>query len=143
EELGLRGYAKTSGNRGVHIFVRIQPRWTFDEVRHAAIGFGRELERRDDRVTTAWWKEERGERLFIDYNQNLRDRTIASAWSLRARPGAPVSTPLTWSALADLDDPRELNLTTVPDLLADGDPWAAMDEEAYSLEPLLELWETL
>ena len=85
-ELGIRGYPKTSGNRGVHIYVRIRPSWTFEEVRHAAIGFGRELERRDGGVTTAWWKELRGERVFVDFNQNNRDRTIASAWSLRARP---------------------------------------------------------
>jgi DNA primase len=142
-ELGLRGYPKTSGNRGIHIYLRIQPRWTFEDVRHAAIGFGRELERRDGGVTTAWWKEERGERIFIDFNQNNRDRTIASAWSLRARPGAPVSTPLTWEQLAEIEDPAELNLVTVPDRLADGDPWADMDDVAYSLDPLLELWETL
>ncbi|HOZ58627.1 MAG TPA: DNA polymerase domain-containing protein [Nakamurella multipartita] len=142
-ELGLRGYPKTSGNRGVHIYVRIAPRWTFDEVRHAAIGLGRELERRDGGVTTAWWKEERGTRLFLDYNQNLRDRTIASAWSLRARPGAPVSTPVTWERLAEIDDPREFNVTTIPQYLTDGDPWADMDDQAYSLDPLLELWETL
>ncbi len=143
EELGLRGYAKTSGNRGIHIFVRIQPRWTFDEVRHAAIGLGRELERRDGGVTTAWWKEERGTRLFLDYNQNLRDRTIASAWSLRARPGAPVSTPMSWQALAEVADPREFNLMTIPDYISGGDPWADMDAEAYSLDPLLQLWESL
>ena len=89
EELGLRGWAKTSGNRGVHVFVRIEPRWEFVDVRHAAIGFGRELEKRDDGVTTAWWKEERGERIFVDFNQNCRDRTIASAYSLRPIPGAP------------------------------------------------------
>lgn len=143
EELGLRSYPKTSGNRGVHIYVRIQPKWTFDEVRHAAIGLGRELERRDDGVTTAWWKEERGTRLFLDYNQNLRDRTIASAWSLRARPGAPVSTPMTWERLGDVEDPRDFNLTTIPDYLTDGDPWAEIDSEAYSILPLLELWESL
>ena len=143
EELGLRGFAKTSGNRGIHIFVRIQPRWTFDEVRHAAIGLGRELERRDDGVTTAWWKEQRGTRIFLDYNQNLRDRTIASAWSLRARPGAPVSTPMSWARLSEVEDPRDFNLTTIPDYIADGDPWAEMDAEAYSLEPLLQLWESL
>jgi DNA ligase D-like protein (predicted polymerase) len=142
-ELGLRGFAKTSGNRGIHIFVRIQPRWTFDEVRHAAIGLGRELERRDGGVTTAWWKEERGTRILLDYNQNLRDRTIASAWSLRARPGAPVSTPMDWASLAELTDPRQFNLMTVPDYIADGDPWADMDSEAYSLDPLLRLWESL
>lgn len=143
EELGLRGYPKTSGNRGIHVYVRIRPEWTFEDVRHAAIGLGRELERRDDGVTTSWWKEERGARLFIDYNQNNRDRTIASAWSLRARPGAPVSTPLTWERLAETSDPREYSLVTVPDYLQDGDPWASMDDEAYSLAPLLDLWETL
>jgi DNA ligase D-like protein (predicted polymerase) len=142
-ELGLRGYPKTSGNRGIHIYVRIQPRWTFDEVRHAAIGFGRELERRDDGVTTAWWKEQRGERLFLDFNQNLRDRTIASAWSLRPRPGATVSTPMTWEQLASVTDPRDFNLVTVPDYLADGDPWSDMDDVSYSLDPLLALWESL
>ncbi|MGN7134799.1 DNA polymerase domain-containing protein [Rhodococcoides corynebacterioides] len=142
-ELGLRGYPKTSGNRGIHVYVRIRPDYTFEDVRHAAIGLGRELERRDDGVTTAWWKEERGERIFLDYNQNNRDRTIASAWSLRARPGAPVSTPMTWSTLAETADPRAYTLHTVPDYLADGDPWAGMDGEAFSLEPLLQLWETL
>lgn len=142
-ELGMRGYPKTSGNRGIHVYVRIEPRYSFEDVRHAAIGFGRELERRDDGVTVAWWKEERGERIFVDFNQNNRDRTIAGAWSLRARPGAPVSTPLTWEQLAELRDPRDLNILTVPERLADGDPWADMDDVAYPLEPLLELWETL
>ncbi|HWC21642.1 MAG TPA: DNA polymerase domain-containing protein [Flexivirga sp.] len=143
EELGMRGYPKTSGNRGIHIYLRIQPKWTFEELRHAAIGFGRELERRDDGVTTSWWKEERGERIFVDFNQNNRDRTIASAWSLRAKPGAPVSTPMTWEQLAEVTDPRDFNLVTVPDFLADSDAWADMDDTAHSLEPLLQLWETL
>ncbi|GAB3926439.1 hypothetical protein GCM10027613_40650 [Microlunatus endophyticus] len=142
-ELGLKGYPKTSGNRGIHIYVRIRPSFSFEDLRHAAIGFGRELERRDDGVTTAWWKEERGERIFIDFNQNNRDRTIASAWSLRARPGGPVSTPMTWQQLAEVTDPRDFNLTTIPDYLADGDPWADMVDQAYDLEPLLQLWETL
>ena len=142
-ELGLRGYPKTSGNRGIHIYLRIQPRWTFEDVRHAAIGFGRELERRDDGVTTAWWKEQRGERIFVDFNQNNRDRTIASAWSIRAKVGAPVSTPLTWEQLAAVSDPAEFNIATVPDHLADGNPWADMDDVAYSLDPLLELWQKL
>ena len=92
DELGLVGFPKTSGNRGVHIYVRIRPEWDFVDVRHAAIGFGRGLERRDDGVTTKWWKEERGERVFVDFNQNCRDRTIASAYWLRPIPGAPVST---------------------------------------------------
>ena len=143
-ELGLRAYVKTSGNRGVHVYVRIEPRWEFTDVRHAAIGFGRALERRDDQVTTAWWKEERGERIFVDYNQNCRDRTIASAYSLRPLPGAPVSTPLAWADLAQLDDPRGLNLFTVPERLADsGDPWAGIDDEAFSIQPLLDLYEEL
>jgi len=141
EELGLKGYPKTSGNRGVHVYVRIKPEWEFADVRHAAIGFGRELENRDDGVTTAWWKEERGERIFVDFNQNCRDRTIASAYSLRPIPGAPVSTPMTWSELADVTDPGEYTLFSVPDRLADGDPWADIDETSYSLQPLLNLWE--
>ncbi len=141
EELGLVGYPKTSGNRGVHIYVRIEPRWEFVDVRHAAIGFGRELERRDDGVTTAWWKEERGERIFVDYNQNCRDRTIASAYSLRPLPGAPVSTPVTWEELREVKDPRDFNLFTVPDRLEDGDPWASIDDVAGSIEPLLRLFD--
>lgn len=143
EELGLRGFAKTSGNRGVHVYVRIEPRWEFTDLRHAAIGFGRELARRDEAVTVEWWKEERGARIFVDYNQNNRDRTIASAYSLRPLPGAPVSTPVGWEELATLTDPQVFNLFTVPDRLADGDPWADMDDTAYSLEPLLRLWEEL
>jgi len=143
EELGLRGYPKTSGNRGIHIYLRIEPRWTFEDVRHAAIGFGRELERRDQGVTTNWWKEERGARIFVDYNQNNRDRTIASPWSLRPRPGAPVSTPMSWELLATIEDPADFNLGSVPKYVADGDPWAEMDDVAHSLEPLLELWESL
>ena len=139
-ELGITGFAKTSGNRGVHVFVRIRPEWEFVDVRHAAIGFGRELGKRDDQVTTAWWKEERGERIFVDYNQNCRDRTMASAYSLRPIEGAPVSMPLSWEDLADLSDPRGLNLFTVPDRLADGDAWAGIDDVAHDLTPLLDLW---
>ncbi|WP_435745522.1 DNA polymerase domain-containing protein [Nocardioides sp. SYSU DS0663] len=143
EELGLRGFPKTSGNRGIHVYVRIEPRWEFTDLRHAAIGFGRELARRDSGVTVEWWKEERGRRIFVDYNQNNRDRTIASAYSLRPIPGAPVSTPVTWAELAELRDPRTLDLFTVPDRLADGDPWAEIDDVAHSLDPLLRLWEEL
>jgi DNA ligase D-like protein (predicted polymerase) len=143
EELGLRGYPKTSGNRGVHVYVRIEPRWEFLDVRHAAIGFGRELARRDAGVTVDWWKEERGARIFVDYNQNCRDRTIASAYSLRPIPGAPASTPMTWSELAGVTDPGEFNLFTVPDRLADGDPWASIDDEAFSIQPLLDLYDEL
>jgi DNA primase len=141
-DLGMTGFAKTSGNRGVHIYVRIEPRWEFADVRHAAIAFGRELEKRDDGVTTAWWKEERGERIFVDFNQNTRDRTIASAYSLRPIAGAPVSTPLTWDELAGLDSPKAFNLFTVPERLAsDGDPWATIDDVHHSLQPLLDLWD--
>ncbi|MDQ1104594.1 DNA polymerase domain-containing protein [Nocardioides zeae] len=144
EERGLRPFVKTSGNRGVHVYVRIEPRYGFEEVRHAAIGLGRELERRDVGATTSWWKEERpAGSVFLDFNQNLRDRTVAGAWSLRPRPGAPVSTPVTWEQLAELDDSRELHLFSVPERIADGDPWAGIDDEAFPLEPLLELWETL
>ena len=141
DELGITGYVKSSGNRGVHVFVRISPDWQFVDVRHAAIGFGRELERRDDGVTTAWWKEERGARIFVDFNQNCRDRTIASAYSLRPLPGAPVSTPMTWRELSDVKDPRGYNLFTVPDRLADGDPWAGIDDAHHSIQPLLDLYE--
>ncbi len=142
DELGYIGFPKTSGGRGVHIYVRIEPRWSFTEVRHAAIAFGRELERRlPDRVTTRWWKEERGERVFVDYNQNARDRTIASPYSVRAKPGAPVSAPLTWAELGEVR-PEELNVETMParfDRL--GDRFAAIDDTHHSLEPLLEMYE--
>ena len=143
EELGMTGFAKTSGNRGVHIYVRIEPRWEFVDVRHAAIGFGRELEKRDDGVTTAWWKEERGERIFVDFNQNTRDRTIASAYSLRPIPGAPgLDADDVGRARRRSTDPAEFNLFTVPErLAADGDPWAAIDDVHHSLEPLLDLCE--
>ena len=140
-DLGLVGFPKTSGNRGIHIYVRISPDWEFIDVRHAAIGFGRALEQRDDGVTTKWWKEERGARIFVDFNQNCRDRTIASAYSLRPKPGAPVSTPMTWEELATVTDPREFNLFTVPARLADGDPWAAIDDVKNSIQPLLDLYE--
>ena len=141
-DLGMTGFAKTSGNRGIHIYVRIEPRWEFSDVRHAAIAFGRELEKRDGGVTTAWWKEERGERIFVDFNQNTRDRTIASAYSLRPIAGAPVSTPMSWDELATITSPAAYNLFTVPERLAsDGDPWAAIDDVHHSLQPLLDLWE--
>ncbi len=142
EELAITGYPKTSGGRGLHIYVRIEPRWTFTDVRHAAIAFGRELERRmPGDVTTAWWKEQRGETVFVDYNQNARDRTIASAYSLRPRPGAPVSTPLRWDEV-DAADPRDLTLHTVPARLQEvGNLMAGMDDRAFSLETLLEWYE--
>jgi DNA ligase D-like protein (predicted polymerase) len=141
DDCGLVGFPKTSGNRGVHIYVRIEPRWDFVDVRHAAIAFGRALERRTHGVTTAWWKEERGENIFVDYNQNSRDRTIASAYSLRPQPGAPVSTPVEWDELDGLD-PRTLNLHTVPQRLAErGDAMAAIDDHVGSLETLLQMYD--
>ncbi|MFD4628665.1 non-homologous end-joining DNA ligase [Streptomyces sp. NPDC058284] len=137
---GLVGWPKTSGGRGLHVFVPIEPRWTFTQVRRAAIACGRELERRmPDAVTTAWWKEERGAKIFVDYNQTARDRTIASAYSVRARPHAPVSAPLRWDEVDDAA-PEDFDLATMPTRFAEvGDVHAAMDERAYSLEALLEL----
>ena len=141
-DLGMVGFPKTSGNRGVHVYVRIEPRWEFADVRHAAIAFGRELERRTHGVTTKWWKEERGDSIFIDYNQNARDRTIASAYSLRAKPGAPVSTPVEWDELPEVPDPSVFTLFSVPERVADrGDVHAAIDDVACDLTPLLGLWE--
>ncbi|HEX6467972.1 MAG TPA: non-homologous end-joining DNA ligase [Streptosporangiaceae bacterium] len=140
DELGYTGFVKTSGGRGVHIYVRIEPRWTFTDVRRAALAAGRELERRmPDMVTTKWWKEERGEKVFIDFNQNARDRTIASAYSVRPRPHAPVSAPLAWEELPDAE-PEDFTIATMPARFAEiGDPHAAIDDEAFSLEPLLEM----
>jgi DNA ligase D len=142
DELGMRGFPKTSGGRGVHVYVRIEPRWTFTDVRHAAIAFGRELERRlPERVTTKWWKEERGERIFIDYNQNARDRTIASAYSIRPKPGAPVSAPLAWDELTSVV-PEDFTVATMPQRFAEvGDRHAEINDVAHSLEPLLDMYE--
>ena len=142
EELGYAGFPKTSGGRGVHIYVRIEPRWSFTEVRHAAIAFGRELERRlPGQVTTKWWKEERGERIFVDYNQNARDRTIASAYSVRPKPGAPVSAPVTWDELPEAA-PEDFTVATLPARFAAvGDLHGAIDDVAHSLRPLLDLYE--
>jgi DNA ligase D len=142
DELGYIGFPKTSGGRGVHIYVRIAPRWTFTDVRHAAIGFGRELERRlPGEVTTSWWKEERGRRIFVDYNQNARDRTIASAYSIRPKPGAPVSAPVAWDELPQVA-PEQFTVATMPARFANvGDPHAAIDDTHHSLEPLLHMYE--
>ena len=142
DELGYAGFPKTSGGRGVHIYVRIARRWTFTDVRHAAIAFGRELERRlPGQVTTNWWKEERGERIFIDYNQNARDRTIASAYSVRPKAGAPVSAPVTWDELAEVV-PEDFTVATMPARFAEvGDRHAAIDEAVHSLQPLLDMYE--
>ncbi len=142
DELGYTGFPKTSGGRGVHIYMRIESRWTFTDVRHAAIAFGRELERRlPDRVTTKWWKEERGRRIFVDYNQNARDRTIASAYSVRPKSGAPVSAPVRWDELHDVS-PEDFTVATMPARFAErGDLHAAIDDTAHSLLPLLDMYE--
>jgi bifunctional non-homologous end joining protein LigD len=135
EEHELRGYPKTSGSKGIHVNVRIEPRWTFTEVRRAALALAREVERRSELASSKWWKEER-HGVFVDYNQNARDRTVASAWSVRPTPDARVSTPLAWEDVPDVD-PRELRLDTVPALVkANGDPSADIDEHAGSLDAL-------
>ena len=143
DELGLVGYPKTSGGRGVHVFLRIATDWDFIAVRRAGIALAREIERRaPEAVTTSWWKEERGERLFIDYNQNARDRTFASAYSARKTPIATVSTPLTWDELRDAD-PDDYTIATVPDFIAGRpDPWAGIDDDAQSIEVLLDMVRT-
>jgi DNA ligase D len=140
DELGLIGYPKTSGGRGVHVFLRIKTDWDFIAVRRAGIALAREVERRaPDAVTTSWWKEERGKRIFLDYNQNARDRTFASAYSARKTPIATVSMPLTWDELRDAD-PDDYTITTAPDLVAHrDDPWAEIDSKSQSLQPLLEM----
>ncbi len=140
DELGLVGFPKTSGGRGVHVFVRIAPEWDFIAVRRAGIALAREVARRaPDAVTTSWWKEERGRRVFVDYNQNARDRTFASAYSVRKTPIATVSTPLSWQELRDAD-PDDYTIATVPALIASRpDPWAGIDDVAQSIEPLLEM----
>ena len=141
-EAGIAAFAKTSGKRGIHVYARAAPKWTFTDVRHAAIAFARELERRTHGVTTKWWKEERGDNIFVDFNQNCRDRTIASAYSLRPTPGATVSMPVSWEELAGLTDPRAFTLHTVPaKLAADGDAWAAIDDIEHSLDALLRWWD--
>jgi bifunctional non-homologous end joining protein LigD len=138
-DFGLTGWPKTSGSRGFHIYARIERRWDFSQVRRAAVALAREVERRaPDLATAKWWKEER-HGVFIDYNQNAKDRTVASAYSVRPTPDARVSTPLAWEEVPDVR-PEAFTLDTVPDRLArDGDPWAGMDDAAGSLQPLLDL----
>jgi bifunctional non-homologous end joining protein LigD len=140
EEHGLAGFPKTSGSRGIHVNVRIEARWDFLAVRRAALALAREVERRlPDLATSKWWKEERGERVFIDYNQNSRDRTVASAYSVRNNAEGRVSCPLSWDEVSAVE-PGDLTLATVPARVkAIGDVGAAIDDHHYSLEPLLEL----
>ncbi|MEJ2852332.1 MULTISPECIES: non-homologous end-joining DNA ligase [unclassified Saccharothrix] len=140
DELGAVGWPKTSGGRGLHIYVRIKPEWGFTEVRRAALAFAREVERRaPDDVTTTWWRRDRDPRdLFVDYNQNARDHTIAAAYSVRGNPEATVSTPLRWDEIDDVD-PRDCTIATVPARFAElGDLHAGIDDAVFSLEPLLE-----
>jgi DNA ligase D len=140
EELGMAGFPKTSGNRGLHVYVRLEPRWDPYEVRRAAVAVARELERRHpDLITANWWKEERGARVFVDFNQNAPHKTVFGAWFARPRTGGQVSTPLWWDEV-DTVAPDELTIATVPDRVAGaGDPWAAMAGSPQSLEPALEL----
>ena len=142
DELGVACLPKTTGNRGIHVYVRLQPLWTSYEVRSSAVAVARELERRrPDLITAAWWKEERGRRVFVDFNQNAPHKTIFGAWSVRARPGAQVSTPFAWDELDDVD-PDVLTIVTVPPRVAARRRPVAGDVDApQSLEPVLALHE--
>jgi DNA ligase D len=140
DELGISSHPKTTGNRGLHIFVRLETRWDSYQVRLAAVALARELERRHgDTLTAAWWKEERGTRVFVDFNQNAPHKTMFGPWSVRARVGAQVSTPIRWEEVAGVN-PDELTMkAVVAKLAAEGDPWEAMNSNPNSLEPLLTL----
>ncbi|NYJ76147.1 non-homologous end-joining DNA ligase [Allobranchiibius huperziae] len=140
DELGIRGFPKTSGGDGLHVYVRIEPRWEFGEVRRAAFAFAREIERRmPQEVTTTWWRKDRDpEAVFVDYNQNARDHTIASAYSVRGNPEATVSAPIEWGEIDDVE-PGDMTIATVPERFALlGDLHAQIDDTAYSLDTLLE-----
>jgi len=142
DEVGVEAHPKTTGNRGLHVYARLQPHWDSYEVRSCAVAIARELERRrPDLITAAWWKEERGARVFVDFNQNAPHKTVFSAWSARSRVGGQVSTPLAWEEVATIE-PDRLTIATVPARLAErGDPWAAMADRPQSLEPLLAMHE--
>jgi DNA ligase D len=141
-DLGLVGFPKTTGRRGIHIYVRVEPGVDSYAVRAAAVAFARELERRrPDLLTAAWWKEERGRRVFVDYNQNAPHKTVFAAWGARPQAGGQVSTPFRWDELERID-PEVLTIASVPDRVrADGDPWAGIDDHAHALAPLLEMSE--
>jgi DNA ligase D len=141
-EAGVTGYPKTTGNRGLHVYVRLEPRWDSYQVRSAAVAIGRELERRrPDLITAAWWKEERGQRVFVDFNQNAPHKTVFGAWSVRARPGAQVSTPVSWDEIDEIH-PDQLTIGSLPARLEQvGDPWLAMNAAPQSLEPFLAMHE--
>jgi DNA ligase D len=142
DEVGIEAFPKTTGNRGIHVYVRLLPQWDSYDVRAGAVAVARELERRrPDLVTAAWWKEERGERVFIDFNQNCPHKTVFGAWTARARPGGQVSTPFAWDEL-DVIQPNDLTIASVPGRLAEqGDPWGEMPDRPQSLEPLLAMHE--
>jgi DNA ligase D len=141
-ELDVTGYPKTTGSRGLHVYVHLEPRWDAYDVRYAAVAVARELaRRRPELITDAWWKEERGERVFIDFNQNAPHKTVFGAWSVRSRVMGPVSTPIEWSEI-DTVEPDTLTLGTVPARVASGgDPWESKPAHGQSLEPFLELHE--
>jgi DNA ligase D len=141
-EAGLDAFLKTSGNRGLHVYAPIEPKWEFLDVRHAVIGAARELERRmPEQVTTNWWKEERGERIFVDFNQANRDRTIAGAYSPRALPNAAVSCPISWDELGSVN-PKDFTILTVPERLKSvGDLWADIGARPGTIDTLLGWWE--
>jgi DNA ligase D len=141
-ELGVTGFPKTTGNRGLHLYIRLEPRWDAYQVRSAAVALARELERRrPELITAAWWKEERGARVFVDFNQNAPHKTVFGAWSVRARPGAQVSTPLAWEEIDDIH-PDQFTIASLPDRLDTvGDPWRGITDVPQSLEPLLAMHE--
>jgi DNA ligase D len=142
DEAGIVGYPKTTGNKGLHVYVRLESRWDSYQVRSAAVALARELERRrPDILTAQWWKEDRGERVFLDFNQNAPHKTVFGAWCVRARPGAQVSTPIRWEEL-DAIDPDDLTIASLPGRVeAAGDPWLEMNDNPQSLEPFLAMYE--
>jgi DNA ligase D-like protein (predicted polymerase) len=141
DELGIASYPKTTGSKGIHVYVRLEARWDSYDVRAAAVAAARELERRrPELITAAWWKEERGTRVFVDFNQNAPHKTVFGAWSVRARVGAQVSTPFAWDEL-DRVDPDALTIPLVLERVTRGDPWAAMNDHPQSIEPLLAMSE--
>jgi DNA ligase D len=140
DELGITAWPKTTGNRGIHVYLRLERRWDPIEVRAGAVAVARELaRRRPDLITDAWWKEERGTRVFVDFNQNAPHKTVFGAWSVRARPGAQVSTPFRWDELDDVEIDA-LTMASVPERVAkNGDPWEEIDARPQSLQPLLDM----
>jgi DNA ligase D-like protein (predicted polymerase) len=140
DEVGIRSFVKTSGSKGLHIYAQLLPRWNSYEVRAAAVALARELERRrPELITAAWWKEERGARVFVDFNQNAPHKTVFGTWSVRPRVGAQVSTPIEWGEV-DTVISDELTIATVPGRLAEhGDPWSEMGDDPQSIQPLLDM----